>query len=1149
MHPIEKFLLDIRDIRRSGAGMKETSFYSPLAALLDAAGEILCPRVRCIVQLQNQGAGSPDIGLFTADQFQKAGAPKPLQGQKPARGVVEAKSPAEDIAKTVQSQQAGKYLAAYGAVLVTNLREFALIEKGPAGERTILEKFSLAPAEAEFWEAAAHPQKTAKESGERLLDYLRRALMRNAPLAMPADAAWFLASYAREALSRVEIAGDLAALAALRTALEDSLGAKFEGARGEHFFRSTLVQTLFYGVFSAWVLWSREHSISERDARFDWRAAAWSLRVPMIRALFEDLAKPSKLAPLGLVEVLDWSAAALNRVDRASFFDHFEEEHAVQYFYEPFLEAFDPELRKELGVWYTPPEVVRYMVAQVDAALREELDIPDGLADPRVVVLDPCCGTGAYLVESLRSIGETLRRKGGDALVASDLRKAARERVFGFEILPAPFVVSHLQIGLLLQNLGAPFSDKRNERAGIFLTNALTGWAPPQGDGKQEVSKALDLFPEMLEERDAANAVKRAQPILVILGNPPYNGFAGMAVEEERDLSTAYRTTKKAPAPQGQGLNDLYVRFFRMAERKIVEGTGKGIVSFISNYSWLDGLSHTGMREHLLEVFDKIQVDNLHGDRIISEYAPDGRTSETVFARQGFSPGIKVGTAIAFMIRRQASHEKRKCELYYRDMDHARAAERREALLASLQKGHRPARPYKKITPLLALGLPFKPRAVGKSFLSWPALPQLMPISFPGVKTSRDELLVDIDRERLVARMMNYFDPKISHEEMRRICSCALEKTPRFQAEEVREALRKRGFLPRNIVKYCYRPFDIRWLYWEPQMELLDRKRDHYWPVVSIYGNQALAAQQKPRREWSPPQSIRHIGCLDLMDRGASCFPMLVQHGCDGSFFSVREGCEPAPNLSGAASQYLSRINMPAQELFYHIHSILHSPEYHSSNIGALRQDWPRIPLPASGRMLEKSAELGKILVALLDPETQVGGVSAGEIRPELREAGVFSLVPGHALEEEKDLALTAGWGHAGRGGVTMPGRGKAAERDYSPAERGAIAAGAKALGISPAQALALLGEKTCDVWLNENAFWSNVPVRVWDYTLGGYQVIKKWLSYRERELLERPLRAEEVREVTAMIRRIAAILLLSPSLDENYQIIQADFHLWPQGL
>ena len=171
---------------------------------------------------------------------------------------------------------------------------------------------------------------------------------------------------------------ELAALATVRTALEEALGLKFEGEKGEHFFRSSLVQTLFYGVFSAWVLWAKQNPPTSK-ARFDWYTTARYLRVPMISKLFHLVADPQELEALKLTEVLDWATMVLNRVDRRSFFDKFQESHAVQYFYEPFLEAFDPELRKELGVWYTPPEIVKYMVERVDTVLREELNLPDGL--------------------------------------------------------------------------------------------------------------------------------------------------------------------------------------------------------------------------------------------------------------------------------------------------------------------------------------------------------------------------------------------------------------------------------------------------------------------------------------------------------------------------------------------------------------------------------------------------------------------------------------------------------------------------------------------------------------------------------------------------------------------------------------------------
>ena len=291
-------------------------------------------------------------------------------------------------------------------MLVTNLREFALVGPDAAGAETTLESFSLAGSADDFARRLETPRVFARDIGASFGEYLGRALSHRARLAEPKDLAWLLASYARDALARVEAAGEAPSLAAVRAALEEALGVRFEGAKGARFFRSTLVQTLFYGVFAAWVLWAR--AAPPPAGPFDWRTAVWHLRAPVLRALFQQLSDPGRLQPLGLVEVLDWTAAALDRVDRPAFFARFREGEAVPYFYEPFLEAFDPALRRQLGVWYTPAEVVRYMVARVDRALRDDLGVADGLAAGHVYVLDPCCGTGAYLAEVLRRIAANL---------------------------------------------------------------------------------------------------------------------------------------------------------------------------------------------------------------------------------------------------------------------------------------------------------------------------------------------------------------------------------------------------------------------------------------------------------------------------------------------------------------------------------------------------------------------------------------------------------------------------------------------------------------------------------------------------------------------------------------------------------------------
>ena len=1080
---VEAYFSDLRNMRASGGATGELSSYVPLANLMNAVGAALKPKVFCVGQLADQGAGHPDFGLYAARQVQKG---RPREGQTPERGVVEVKAAGDDAWATAASEQVGRYRGRYRLVLVTNCRDFVLVGEDAAGRPARLESFRLAGSAEEFRRKLETPRAFAREVGAGLAEYLSRALSHRAALAEPKDLAWLLASYARDGLARVERAGDAPALAAVRQALEEALGVRFEGAQGARFFRSTLVQTLFYGVFSAWVLWARQTPAP--TGRFNWHEAVWHLCAPVLAALFQQLSQPGRLRPLGLVEVLDWTSAALDRVDRAAFFSRFDEGAAVPYFYEPFLEAFDPDLRKQLGVWYTPSEVVRYMVARVDRALRDDLGVAEGLAAENVYVLDPCCGTGAYLAEVLRRIAGNLEGQGLGALAGARVKQAALDRVFGFELMPAPFVVAHLQVGLALQALDAPLAEDGSERAGVFLTNALTGWE------STEREKQLVVFPELEEERDRAERVKRDRPILVILGNPPYNGFAGVAMDEERELSEAYRTARRVRRSGGQGLNDLYVRFFRMAERRIAEKTGRGVVCFISNYSWLNGLSFTGMRERYLDAFDTVRIDNLHGDRIVSEYAPDGRTSETVFALQGQSPGIKVGTAVATLSRSGAGGSG-SGRILYRDFHQARAADRRQAMLDSLDAPDIDSG-YSAVEPSLGLGLPFKPMAVGGDWFDWPALPDLFTVSFPGVKTSRNGFLIDTDLDRLKARITDYFNPKLSHDEIARRHPPAMRDAARFDARAVRDALLKRGGPDEaGFVRHAYRPFDVRWLYWERDTKLLDEKRADYKPHA-FEGNLWMSAARHLRKEETEPQACvtAHMGSLHLIERGANLFPMWLR---DDDLGGNGEGARRA-NLSEAAHCHLKRLGLGADDLFHHVLATLHDPAYRAANAGALRMEWPRIPLPDTADALAESAVRGREIAALLDPETTVLGVTQRPLRPGLEAIAVPTTTSGRNMAGD-DFALTAGWGHFGAGGAVMPGQGLVTER-------GAV----------------------FDVHLNDTAFWRGVPATVWRYRLGGYQVLKKWLSYRERPILGRNLTPEEVQHFTDTARRIAALLAIS---------------------
>ncbi len=1186
-YTVAQYVHDLRAIRNTGSALPETSFYPPVDRLLNEAGRTLKPPVLATSQLADTGAGQPDGGLFPQPKRSPRNPHPPLPVH-PERGVVEIKPANHDLDTIAVSEQTLRYLRHYGLVLITNLRQFRLLEHNPGGSPHVREKYTLAESADDLWYAPI-PQ-LATRHNDLLPDFLRRVMLSKVPLADPKDVAWLLASYAREARARAE-EHDLPFFRNVKLALEESLGIAFEGEKGDHFFRSTLVQTLFYGIFSAWVLWRRSsaathHAPSHPLVPFNWRLADDFLHVPILRKLFREISDRRTLDSIQIAEILDLAGNVLNRVQPA-LFDVFRVEEAVAYFYEPFLEAFDPQLRKELGVWYTPREIVGYMVERVDHLLRSELAQPLGLASPNVRILDPCCGTGAYLTAVLHRIHRTLTEQAGDDpwQVPDQLRTAALNRIFGFEIMPAPFVIAHMEINRLLEEAGAPLPD--HQRAGVFLTNALTGWIPSQ--------HPKSIFAEMDQEREAAEDIKQHGTILVILGNPPYNGYAGIAtIKEERHLTTAYRSPVAGlPAPQGQGLNDLYIRFFRIAERRIAQNPdGQGIVCFISNNAWLDGLSHTSMRSHFLHAFGQIYIDNLNGDKYrTGKTTPEGKPDPSAFSTASNREGIQVGTAIATLVRNRsraaasgapssptASSSER---VGYRAVSstalptdpqhhllhpastpvHLRDLWGTGKLSHLERESHRELDPtYTSLTPNPALGLPFAHRTVSTAYTTWPRLPELFPVFFPGIKTSRDQLLVDIDRDRLEARMKHYFDPRVSDEIMSRESPCSLDSTARFRASEVRETLQLKGYRPWQILKYTYRPFDTRWLYWEPTSKLLDEKREDY--VFDMIGvtNWLEARQRESLPPFSRGATMKAIA--DNFGNGLSTFFPAVTlavanyNWLDGNGDKFR-GLGPfyfrTANLSEAALKYLYRFGIDASpeasprlkpeeatDLFFHALAIMHTPLYRTENAGALLGDWPRIPLPSTADLLTHSATLGRRLANLLDPE------STADLSRNLFFLAALKLPqrPGNNTLHTDDLQLTAGWGARGQGSTVMPGRGRLSERPWTPAELAKLETLAATEALTPTQAQALLGETCVDVYLNHptgdvpSIFWSAVPIHVWNYTLGGYQVLKKWLSYRELPLLGRPLKPEEAAWFSEVVRRITSILLLGPALDRSYAAI-----------
>ena len=349
-----------------------------------------------------------------------------------------------------------------------------------------------------------------------------------------------------------------------------------------------------------------------------------------------------------------------------------------------------------------------------------------------------------------------------------------------------------------------------------------------------------------------------------------------------------------------------------------------------------------------------------------------------------------------------------------------------------------------------------------------------------------------------------------------------MKDTERFDARAVRDALLARGGPDTaGFVKHAYRPFDNRWLYWESETKLLREKSPRY-PAHVFDGNLWLSAAQHLRRGADEPQACfaEYIASRHLIERGTSMFPAwLRDDGIGNDERSARR-----PNLSGPAQRYLDLLGTNVDDLFHYVLAVLHDPAYRGANAGGLRMGWPRIPLPGwpdrgadgAAEALAESAARGRELATLLDPDASVPDVTQGPLHPEFAIIAVPSTIEESNMSGE-DFAVTAGWGRFGKGDAVMPSQGHAIERPRAPNE-------IVALG----NAFPTLSETTFDIYLNDNAFWRNVPASVWNYKLGGYQVLKKWLSYRESGILNRRLSPMEVQHFTDTARRITAILRLS---------------------
>ncbi|MEE3719819.1 N-6 DNA methylase [Tumidithrix elongata RA019] len=477
-----------------------------------------------------------------------------------------------------------------------------------------------------FYEAA----QTAKELAQLLAEVTRR-IEQALPLAYQAEGVDgylhnLLLSFQRELLPSLKLSAE---------------------SEKDYSFADIYAQTIAYGLFTARVF---SHV---RDPKADFnRKDAWEQLPetnPFLRRLFRDVSERSP-EELGeeliecIAEVFGILRAAKMDAILSDFRQKMNREDIVIRFYEDFLAAYKPQMRERRGVYYTPEPVVSYMVRSVDILLKEKFNKPLGLADPEVMILDPACGTGTFLLWIFKLIEERfkndaeaqslIKQKLGDISWSDYVKEHLLPRVFGFELLMAPYAICHLKLGLFLEESGYQFGS--SQRLGVYLTNTLDDAA----------KKSAMLFQEFVaDEANEAAGIKLDIPVMVVIGNPPYSGHSENKSEWVGGLVKDYYFVDGLPLGEKnpKWLQDDYVKFIRFSQWRI-DKTGTGILSFVTNHGYLDNPTFRGMRQSLAKSFNWIRILDLHGNSKKKETAIDGSKDENVF-------DIQQGVAVCMMVK------------------------------------------------------------------------------------------------------------------------------------------------------------------------------------------------------------------------------------------------------------------------------------------------------------------------------------------------------------------------------------------------------------------------------------------------------------------------------------------------------------------
>ena len=814
-------------------------------------------------------------------------------------------------------------------------------------------------------------------------------------------------------------------------------------------FADLYAQAITYGLFAAKLS-------APKGADFAFEDAYKYLRAnPFLRRLFLDVNE--QLDEMDIIQpYLKDLVSLLNRAHfdeiLADFGKRTRTEDPVVHFYETFLATYDPKLRESRGVYYTPEPVVQFIVRSVDEILKTRFNKPWGLADESVKVLDPATGTGTFLYYVIQQVHNEVVNERGQGGLWAQKSKSLLKRLFGFELLIAPYVVSHLKLGLLMQSLGAPLEGK-DERLHIYLTNALE-------EGKEPAEMLTGLGVNIAVESSEANKVKNDDEIMVVIGNPPYSNFGKM--NKGKWITDLLSTYKQGLNEQKNNINDDFIKFIRYGQWRI-ERAGSGVLAFITNNTYIDGITHRAMRKALSSTFDEIFIINLHGSSKKGEITPNGLKDENVF-------DIQTGVAISLFIK----NKNRK--LGSPSLDYFELWGSREDKYRALQNMRFLETNWVEI-PIIEPNYFFtEQNSQNDEYAAYPKIGEVFNENVSGIQTGRDEFVSKINETEFEEWVGSLIDNNKNDSDISKIIELPIWNN--FQLNNFRIKIKDNKYRKSITKKWLYRPFDIRPLFFDENCIKRTRGKimaNLLQPNLGIITTRQLAVN-----------GFRHIFVTDQIGDGNTIsmntreynyyFPLYIYDELNLQV-SLFDQSKPhrKPNLSADFLNGLTkklRIDFITdgqgdliktfgpEDVFYYAYAVFHSPTYRSRYAEFLKIDFPRLPLTSDKKLFAALVAKGKELVEL------------------------------HLLKSAKVEDFVTTYPVAGENCVEKV---SFLVEDHISRRGAEIAEKTKPI-IQPIR----VGK----VWINATQFFGNVPEAVWNFKIGGYQVCDKWLKDRKGRVL-----------------------------------------------